>query len=146
MTIRLADARDFDGILAVGQRFHEGSPYRHLFSLNATSCRRTLEWLLNNKGAIFVAETDYGEIVGMIAGLVNPNFASGELTCGEAFWWVDKDRRGCGVRLLRALEAWAREQGATQMQLIAPDGRAEQLYTRLGFRRYEAVYQRTLTR
>jgi GNAT superfamily N-acetyltransferase len=64
----------------------------------------------------------------------------------EVVWWVEPEARGDGVRLLRAAEDWAIEQGIGKMQMVAPNERVGALYERMGYLPVETSYQRTLDR
>ena len=143
VTIRPATHHDRHAIVRMGVEFHKGSPYKGHFLLSPQQCLTTVDWLLAH-GAVFVAERDE-ELVGMIGVAVTPHLMSGELTCGEVFWWVDpKARGGVGLRLLRQAQTWGQEQGATVMTMVAPDPRVEKLYERLKFRRIESAWAKEL--
>lgn len=97
----------------------------------------------------FVLAAGAAPFSGSIAGIVYPDFVTGEPTCMEFYWYVMPDRRGSvGVRLLRAFEAEAQRRGARRimmMHLMAAhtDG-FERLYTRAGYKLIEQVYSREL--
>jgi len=83
------------------------------------------------EGRVQVAE-DGGRLVGMAGGRRCED-GSAEL------WgmWVEPADRGTGVaeRLVEAVAAWARAQGAdrVELQVADPEGAAARLYRRLGF-------------
>ena len=72
---------------------------------------------------------------GFIAGSLQPTVISPQLIAMEHGWFaVD----GSGLRLLRAFEAWARERGATMVQLsTGPSGLD---LSRLGYRLVERAW------
>ena len=72
---------------------------------------------------------------GFIAGSLQPTVISPQLIAMEHGWFaVD----GSGLRLLRAFEAWARERGATMVQLsTGPSGLD---LSRLGYRLAERAW------
>ena len=88
----------------------------------------------------FVAEAD-GDAIGMAA--IGPSTYTGAAAITSV--WVSPEARGKGVgdSLVRALFAWARERGYTQLLLWVADGNthAEALYKRHGFRRTGDVQQ-----
>jgi hypothetical protein len=148
VTIRPADELDMDQLVAMSQKFHESTTYKDAFLFNEEHVRKTLGWIFVN-GLVFVAQQNGptsvpGALVGMIGVVIVPHLVSGLPTASEVFWWVEPDARGVGLRLLRAAEGWAKENGAMVMQLVAPSSRAEQLYTRLDYRRLESLFQRRL--
>jgi GNAT superfamily N-acetyltransferase len=92
---------------------------------------------------ILVSGSD-ATITGMIAMLAYDHPFSGERMAFEVVWWVEPEARGDGVRLLRAAEDWAMEQGIGKMQMVAPNERVGALYERLGYLPVETSYQRSL--
>jgi GNAT superfamily N-acetyltransferase len=141
--IRAATEADIPALVAMGCQFRAQTGYHAVIAESATQMATFCRQLLGGLGTILVLE-DEGVLVGMIGLHCGPHFLSGEIAAGEVFWWVDPAHRGKGLRLLRAAEAWAREQGATSLQMIAPDARVERLYERLGYRAIERTYQRRL--
>jgi GNAT superfamily N-acetyltransferase len=141
--IRAATEADIPALVAMGQQFRAQTGYRTIIAESAAQMATLCRQLLGGLGTILVLEHD-GALVGMIGLHCAPHFLSLEMMAGEVFWWVDPSRRGHGLRLLRAAEAWARDQGAVSLQLIAPDERVERLYERLGYRAIERTYLRRL--
>ena len=91
------------------------------FSFDAGKQRQGLVMLLHSdRGCILVAETA-GKVIGMCTGQLVISTAEG----GPAVWVedmvVDPAHRGRGIgrSLLQAMMAWAGEQGATRLQLLA---------------------------
>lgn len=143
MTIREATAGDIPRLVAMGEQFL-GSVYRGLIQGDAPTLTRFATHLVLDVGAVvYVAETG-GQVVGMIGLMRYPHPMSGETTAAEVMWWVDPAHRGCGLRLFRAGERWARAQGARVVQMIAPTVDVEQLYTRLGYGPVERVFQKRI--
>ena len=90
--------------------------------------RRTLEWLLGSDTArVLVAEADDGAVVGLCT--VTLDLRS--VRFGQRAWVedlaVDPARRsvGIGKQLLDAAKAWAREHGATHLELDSGDARTD---------------------
>src|SRR4030095_333595 len=66
--------------------------------------------LKSGLGEILMGTQD-GQVLGCIAILYAPSLNTGRLQAQEAAWFVRKDARGCGVRLLAAAENAARRRG-----------------------------------
>jgi GNAT superfamily N-acetyltransferase len=144
MVIRLATLSDVDAIVAMGLAFLRQSDYRTHIAENPDQMRVLAHHLLNSPdGAFFVADHD-GRLVGVLGIIAYAHHMSGERTAGELVWWVDPAKRGIGLRLLKAAEQWAKDQGAVTLQMIAPTEDVERLYTRLGFSPVERTYQRRI--
>lgn len=101
-------------------------------------------------GVGFVLAAFDGEtFLGGIAGLVFPDFATGQATCQEFFWYILPSFRGtAGIRLLRAFEQEAERRGAARimmMHLVGPATAAfERIYQRSGYRMIEQVFTKEL--
>lgn len=142
--IREAVADDMGRLLEMGQRFVAESEYASFISINTESLARTITNLSESPdGTVLVAEAD-DVPKGMIAMIVYDHPYSGERTAFELVWWMEPESRGNGLRLLRAAEDWARERGATSMQMVAPNERIGALYRRLGYQPVETSFQRSL--
>jgi GNAT superfamily N-acetyltransferase len=106
--------------------------------------RRGLALLLADpqRAAVLVAERS-GAVIGMATAQLVISTAEGGPSALVEDVVVDERERGTGVgrRLLDALEAWARGQGATRLQLLADRENAPALrfYERLGWRGTQLV-------
>jgi len=143
-TIREAEPADLDGIMKMGERFVAETTYSKFITVDpAWASKTVIDIVSNDDGAVFVVERD-GKIRGMIAAQVYPHPYSGVRTATEAFWWVDPEARGCGLRLLSAMEAWAKGRGAKVIQMTAPTESIGRLYESLGYESVETSYQRSV--
>ena len=145
MRIREATAEDVDRLVEMGCAFLEASAYAGRIRKNPAQMAALIEQLIGMEtGAVLVAER-HAEPVGMIGLIVYPHSISGDLTGAELFWWVNPEARGrTGIALLRAAERWAKDRGAQQMLMIAPNKDVEQLYAALQYTPLEVTYERTL--
>lgn len=142
--IRRATKDDRDRLVEMGQRFVAETPYAGLITIDPGRLAVTVGHILENpSGAVFVSGTD-ATLTGMIAMLAYDHPFSGERTAFEVVWWVEPEARGDGVRLLRTAEQWARDEGITKMQMVAPDPRVGEFYQRMGYAPVETSFQRSL--
>jgi GNAT superfamily N-acetyltransferase len=92
--------------------------------------------------AVLVAERD-GAVVGMVTAQLVVSTAEGGPAALVEDMVIDAPERGRGAgrALLEAIEGWARERGATRLQLLADDGNEPALafYARMGWRRTRLV-------
>ncbi len=84
------------------------------------------------------------KVIGVIAGLISKQLMSHKRVFQEIVWYVDKDHRGQGVRLLRFIENWCAEEGIVQiimarMHNSMPDTMGE-FYERMGYKPFETHY------
>ena len=108
------------------------------FSFNEEKQRRGLAMLMDNdRGRILVAEED-GKVIGMCTGQLLISTAEGGPSVLVEDMVVDSNHRGGGIgrALMQAMAGWAREQGATRLQLLADKNNPPALafYERLGWR------------
>jgi GNAT superfamily N-acetyltransferase len=129
VTIRRAEAEDWQGLRDLRLRALADSPDAFLATLEEAKARSDEEWRnWGQDGAIFVAEP----LDGMAGGFVTDE--------GDVMlWgmWVTPERRGSGLAeaLARAVIAWARGEGAPRVVLwvVIGNAPAERFYERLGF-------------
>jgi GNAT superfamily N-acetyltransferase len=144
--IREATADDRERIVEMGMSFAVVSEYNETVAAKPGVIGETIDRMLASPdGVILVAEIE-GVVMGMIGMVAYEHPYSGDRTAQEMFWWVDPSTRGSsiGIKLLRAAEVWAKERGAKAMQMVAPNASVASLYSRLGYRRLETAYQRSI--
>lgn len=142
--IRRATVNDSERLMEMGMRFVAQTTYSGFIAAKPERLIDTIgSVLMNPDGVILVSGSD-ASLTGMIAMLAYDHPFSGERTAFEVVWWVEPEARGDGVRLLRAAEDWAKEQGAGKVQMVAPDDRVGTLYRRMGYVPVETSYQRSL--
>ncbi len=144
MTIRPAVLADVPTLVEMGGHFLEQTAYRDVIAHSPEQMAAMASHLVTNDMCTVLVAEQAGAIVGMLGLVAAPHFLSGEMSAGEVFWWMEPEARGAGLRLLKAAEQWARDKGATGLQMIAPDDRVGAVYTRLGYRLIERSYFRRL--
>jgi len=147
LRIRAAAQQDIPRLVEMGCRLLSDSYPAHL-TPNADALDALALRLMTGgeDTTLLVAETD-GQAVGMLGLMAYAHPMSGERIAAEACWYVDPEARGtAGLRLLRAGEQWARERGATALQMIQPFAadRIGDLYARLGYAPVEVTWQKSL--
>ena len=147
MQIRSAHLSDVETLVTMGAHFVAQTAYAKTLAMSPTHLRLFAERCLTGQMAdsdILVSEDEEG-ITGMIGVILAPHPFSGEPVAAELFWWVEPAKRGHGIRLMHAAEAWATAHGATKFQMVAPNDRVARLYERRGYTRLEATFQRSLS-
>jgi ribosomal protein S18 acetylase RimI-like enzyme len=136
ISIRRATAADVEALVALlADLFSIEADFRP----DADRQRRGLALLLESPGqrVVLVAERR-GEVVGMVTVQLVVSTAEGALSGLVEDMVVASGERGRGIgrRALSAAEAWARERGATRLQLLADreNGPALGFYERMGWR------------
>lgn len=146
VTIRAATLADVPALVAMGRRFRAESTYRDAIADDPAALEgMAARLVIGPQSTMLVVDRD-GTLEAMIGLLAYPHPLSAELTVGEVVWWRNPEApEASGLRLLRAAERWAVDAGAVMLQMIAPTARVEALYARLGYRRLEVAYVKTLT-
>ena len=145
MSVRIATHADVPTIVAMGQVFLGDTAYRQMYLENVDQMRALATRIIEIPTGDFLLETTAaGTTVGMLAVIIFDHFISGQRAAGEVVYWVEPTARGCGVRLLKAAERWAKAQGAAFIQMVSPTPRVDQLYLRLGYAPVERLFQRPL--
>jgi GNAT superfamily N-acetyltransferase len=130
----------------MGARVISETDYAGIISVNPDRLSASVKAVADNPDGVILVSGSDATITGMIAMLAYDHPFSGERMAFEVVWWVEPEARGDGVRLLRAAEDWAMEQGIGKMQMVAPNERVGALYERMGYLPVETSYQRTLDR
>lgn len=146
---RAASMADFDAVLAISKELYEESWHSETPWDADVAGAFVKRYLTRSDKGIIVAERE-GELIGFIYGELNPLSFSRELSVLEVLWYVSPAYRGsmAGVRLLKFLERWGRENGAKyyfcgHSTLIDAD-RTDRLFRRLGFLDTGVVFRRAL--
>lgn len=108
--IREAKDEDLDFLVDMTRKYHEQNGTGKFHAISVCGVYNNL--IVNENAAIFVDE----KMRGMVAGVIFPNFMSGELMGNEMFMWFDKTR-GLDKRLLQKLELWAMSKGAASFTM-----------------------------
>lgn len=145
--VRRAEIWDISRITEMVLADIDSGPYHELIKPSITQIEESLSYLLAQPtGLVLIAEE--GELAtGTIAAYGHNHPISGEYGVGLVFWWVRPENRngkGPGLPLLRALEHWARINGAKWLQMVAPTEEVAKLYEALGYKYVESAYQRRL--
>ncbi len=143
LTIRDASDADVPAIIAMASRFVGSTPYGLQLSVAPERVAGLARYLIDHPdGTVLVADAG-GTAVGFLALLAHDHVWAAERVAVEIAWWMDTAHRGSGgLRLLKAGEAWARAQGATVMQMIAPTEDVARVYTHGGYTRVETAFQK----
>lgn len=100
-----------------------------------------------NLGILFGLEKD-GQLVGGLGAILFPDPNDGELVANETFWFVSKEHRGQGLKLLDAFEGWARDFGVKRVSMVHLENLSPRALNRLyrlrGYRPVETHYFKEL--
>jgi predicted N-acetyltransferase YhbS len=146
MTIRPATDRDVEVLVEMSELFASDlTVFGEFLTFNAERVEALVERLIASPQAeVLVADAD-GVLVGMVAAHLFPHPMASTPVAQEVVWWVAPEQRGTtGLKLLTALSAWAKAQGAEVLMMVSPSPTIDTLYDKLGFSRGETSYMRRL--
>ena len=137
--IREAFQSDLGALIALARQFDAASQYGEWDAFTGSVVQDMLQDMLDDPmSRIFVTDDRQAAIGVTLA----PSLKSGALMRLERFWYADPSKRGVGMRLYRAADAWATAQGAEIRSLVcpwkAPEVRA--LYERMGYEPVEITW------
>ncbi len=144
--VRQATLDDVPDVQAMFAEFVRTTQYQKYVGQNTdVSSALIAQLVAHEDGGLFVVQAEDG-LIGMFGLMVYAHPFSGERVAVEAFWWLNPDRRGYGVFLLRRAEAWAKEKGAKRLAMMAPidKPRVAEIYEALGYHAVEITYQKDL--
>ena len=88
---------------------------------------------------------DAGEVVGMIVVFISPLIFSAQVVGQEVVWYVRKDKRSQGVRLLKKVEEVLLKRGCVSIMMIGLEGdNSCDFYKRFGYRPFQRMYMKGL--
>lgn len=136
--IRCADQTDLTELVRLGRLMHAESNYAPLV-FSEVVYRHFLQAVIDHdNGCVLVAERNHG-LIGVYIGVVANAFFSTDKVANDVLLYVEPHFRGgmTAMRLIKAFEQWAVEQGAVQIRPgISVGGEidvAARLYRAAGF-------------
>lgn len=147
LTVRLATIEDFPAVCSMAREFHSCTEYRHI-EFDEASCFLLFKSALD-QGMCFLSEGDEitGFIIGMVFGCPLNQMVK---MASELAWWVRPAYRktSAGVKLLKALESSAKENGAVSLTMICLESinpeEVQGIYERMGYSQAERAFLRVL--
>lgn len=145
--IRKLNIDELDKVLPIAEQFYNSTEFLSNFNIEIFK-KNWIQFIESGLGVIFVLE-DENNIIGVLGGFKYPDVNSGELIATEFFWFVDADKRGNGIRLLKEFEKWAKEEDCKKIIMVylcdlMPE-KLDRVYKRLGYRRTEINYTKEVS-
>lgn len=152
MKVRKATKDDLPKIVEMGLAFFNDTKHAAVVPYNAEAVERISEQLMQDEraGAVFIAHTENGEIIGATAGILFPLWMAPEhITGQEMFWYVMPEHRKskAGSLLFAALEEWAANNSDSFCMVALShmhENRIGQMYESKGYVPLERTYIKVL--
>ena len=150
MNIRTATDDDVPTIALQGMQFIGRLKLKT--AANVDTVTTAVAAIVNNpNGVVLVGETDEGEVVGFLIGILVPLwFNEFDWSAVELAWWVDPEHRGrTGIRFIKAFEQWAASHHVYRVVLSDvefSDGAtpAGPLVERMGYQLHERAFSKEM--
>ena|SRR6218665_2019018 len=140
MTIRLATLNDASLATRMLLNFHAACDLP--FDVTTAWALGLFRACVTDKDKIAIIKEDGGILLGMIG----PSLVGPFIQCLEIAWWVEPDKRGGSIKMLKMYEDWAIENGAKLIEVKSmhkfPE--TEKLYERLGYEPLEKSWVKTV--
>jgi GNAT superfamily N-acetyltransferase len=144
--IRQANQTDIFDLLVLARGFSREAPAMHKWDKDKTEA--LLKAVIDTPNCVTYIWEEDGEVVGGLLGTLQPLFMSHTLVAAELAWFVDESVRGKSgaLRLVKAFEGWAKDQGADYITMADIEGIANlgKLYNRLGYEKTETSYSKRI--
>jgi N-acetylglutamate synthase-like GNAT family acetyltransferase len=147
VTVRKAEYADLGCYTELATQFIAASPLSSVVSVTPDSVANFLISAVDNPMVgIWLAEKD-GVMVGICGAIKYPLYFSPQHTIvQELWWWLTPEARGSGAgqSMYKTLEAWAQENDAAALFMIALDDdrveKTSKFYARAGFKPMERTF------
>tara|TARA_R110000868_G_scaffold100489_1_gene276285 strand:- start:71 stop:523 length:453 start_codon:yes stop_codon:yes gene_type:complete len=147
MSIRLLNPSETAALIPGAKEFFAEGNLQG--SLNERHFCETISKYINSGVGFCLVDEESGVFRGSIAAAIFPDYATGDVTCMELYWFVPKEDRGLrGVRLLKSFEAEARNRGAKRIMMMhLTSGKYDKFvhfYEKCGYSLKEQVFAKEL--
>ena len=143
MQLRLATCNDLADIARLGRMMHQESSFAPL-DYDVDRVKETIGCLIDKNQFVVVVEDTNGEIVGVMAGMVEQSWFGGDMIANDLGLFLDPKVRGgrLAFRLVAAWITWSKMAGAKQIRpgVVSGSKAAEEMYERMGFQKTGATF------
>ena len=144
MTVRELAPSDKTAIMDLALESWSDAPFRHE-TPDMDRIGRATDWFICSPDAKGWLLCDGETVRGLLGVLFTNHMFTGRRIGIQWWWWVQPGaRNGSGLLLLREAEKWAKEHGASALQLLAPSPTFRSLCERLDYSPVEMMYQKEL--
>lgn len=149
MKLRLSTEHDIDELVGIARELWTASPVYAPYPFSDTRIRNWLYAAVDCPADTFcmVGEAEDGRIAGVILACAFPMLCSDAYAVSELGLFVRPEWRGSrlSLSLLREMEKWARNRGASRIcagsSAAISDEAATRVYTHMGFDTYPSFYK-----
>ena len=121
MKIRKPQQEDLPSVMPLLKAFHEESLSFFDLGWDETSVMATMQFFMDNHVALLV-EDDFGEVIGVIAGIISPYFLNHHVKIfQEAVWFIKAEHRSAraGMQLFDLMEDYCVRIGIQKIVMVS---------------------------
>lgn len=143
--IRDITPEDKPGVLRLAKMFYEERLERTGIHYDAQHASAHFDIFIKTPGVLALCAEEDGQVVGMIAGAASAIIFAKELAMQEMVWYVEPEKRNCGLRLLREFEKRSAEKGLGWITMVGMTGDSSVgFYPRLGYYETQRTFMKRL--
>lgn len=117
-------------------------------TLNEDHFVSQIQQFLDMDIGLFIAAIEDGQVRGAIGGVAYPDFATGDVTAVELFWFVGPEYRMVGVKLLVAFEDMAKAKGCKRIHMVHlvnyAGAKLDRFFERRGYKLTEMAFTKDI--
>jgi GNAT superfamily N-acetyltransferase len=118
---------------------HDGAEF------SQESADQQFDVFFNTPGVYGIVSEKDGDVVGAIILTIGPVLFGKGLMAQELVWYVEPAHRGCGLRLIRAAEEFAKNKGCKVLIVCGMEGdKSNEFYIRDGYKLLQNSYQKRM--
>ena len=131
--VRLANYGDASFLTDLAEDMAAESPRFSKFEVDRDKIALLVVGLIDSASGVIFVSTQDDIITGFMAGMISEHFFCSSLIAGDIGLYVVPEKRGSmtGVRLIKAFDLWAAEQGAHEVSISPHTGVEEQMVVKL---------------
>jgi GNAT superfamily N-acetyltransferase len=138
-------ATDKDAVIKLAMEFGAERLEQDGMLIDFEEASKQFDMFIGMDHIVKMVVEDAGEVVGMIVVFISPLVFSAQVVGQEVVWYVRKDKRSHGVRLLKKVEEVLVKRGCVSIMMIGLEGDAScDFYKRVGYRPFQRTYMKGL--
>tara|TARA_Y100000114_G_scaffold88859_1_gene82358 strand:+ start:7010 stop:7474 length:465 start_codon:yes stop_codon:yes gene_type:complete len=154
MIVEVTEESELKELQDVLIEFYKIMPYKQLCKESEEGKKACEAWIeswyfmIQSQSASILGLKQNNKFIGAIGLTFTPSLEDGILSCMEAFWFVDEQHRGQGLKLLLKAEKVAKARGAKRMMMMYLENsmpqKVKKVYERLQYKKIQTTYFKEL--
>lgn len=143
--IRAVEPRDKESVVQLALEFGQERLIREGMTIDRPAAEAQFDEFIKMPFVKCLVAEDQGAVVGMIVCFVSPMVFTAQMIGQEVVWYVRKEHRGQGVRLLKKMENLLKECGCEGIMMVGLHGdEACEFYRRCEYTEFQHSFFKRL--